>query len=171
MQAFDGKILGERLSELSEVFQAKPVSEKGLSVWFNVLREFPTEKVCGVLLGWARSHNKMPSPNEVWKVVNETSIVERERKAAQERAEQPFSQVHPGVGGTQAEKFIAKMRETLNQPQWSPLEHWQRVLKTQKKGSIGYEYATKALIMKGVIEDPRKSREPGEDDESKAVNF
>lgn len=169
MQAFDSKVLAERLSDLSEVFQAKPVSEKGLSVWFNVLREFPTEKVCGVLLGWARSHNKMPSPNEVWKAVNETSIVEREKKAEEERKAAPFV---PGVGGAQAQKFIERMREVLKSPKWTPVEHWKHVLKTQKKGSIGYEYATKALIMKGVMEDPMKSREPGEDDEQKAaVNF
>lgn len=161
MQAFDSKILGERLSELSEVFQAKPVSEKGLTVWFNVLREFSTEKVCGVLIGWPRSHNKMPSPNDVWKIVNDQMISEREKKAAIERNEQPFANAHPGVGGAQAEKFIEKMREILRKPKWTPTQHWERVLANSEAGSIGHEYA-KAVLMKA---GPIAQREPGEDAE------
>lgn len=164
MQAIDSKVLADRLSDLVEVFQAKPVSEKGLSVWFSVLREFPTEKVCGVLIGWARSHNKMPSPNEVWKACNEIAIVERETKAERERKEEPFSRA---IGGVQAEKFIAQMREILNRPRCSPMQHWRNVLVKHKKGSIGYAFAEKALAPKGRSIE----RVPGEDDEQKAVNF
>lgn len=161
MQAIDSGVLRDRLSDLSEVFQAKAVSEKGLTVWFNVLREFPTEKVCGVLIGWPRSHNKMPSPNDVWKIVNDQMISEREKKAAIERNEQPFSRAHEGVGGAQAEKFISKMREILQRPKWTPKEHWERVLANSEAGSIGHEYA-KAVLMKT---GPIAQREPGEDAE------
>jgi hypothetical protein len=171
VQAIDSKILGERLSELSEVFQAKPVSEKGVTVWFNVLREFPTEKVCDILNAWPRSHSKMPTPNEVWKAVNEICIALREKKAEQERKAEPF---HPGVGGARAAEFLQKMRETLNKPDWTPLEHWKKTYKTQKPGSIGYEYAKEVLIKKGIFDkDPLAPAErvPGEDDEQKAVNF
>jgi hypothetical protein len=167
VQAFDSKLLGERLEELTEVFQAKPVSAKGLTVWFNVLREFPTEKVCGVLIAWPRTHTKFPAPAEVWKVVNEISIGERERKAEIERKAQPFE--HVGVGGAKAEEFIAQMRKMLNKPAWTPREHWEKTLERSKPGSIGHEYATAALMKMGAI--TKKEREPGEDDEQKAVNF
>jgi hypothetical protein len=168
VQAHDSKILQERLSELSEVFQAKAVSDKGLSVWFNVLREFPTEKVCDILNGWPRSHSKMPTPNEVWKSVNEVCIVLREKKAEFERKAEPFN---PGVGGARAKEFLEQMRETLNKPDWTPLEHWKKAYKTQKPGSIGYEYAKAVLTKKGILEGPPAERVPGEDDEQKAVNF
>lgn len=163
MQAYDNKVLADRLSELIEVYGAKPVSEKGLTVWFNVLKEFSTEKVCSILIAWPKSHTKMPSPAEVWKAVNEISIDERERKAALEKKEE----FYPGVGGEQAAKFIAEIRRKLNQPAWTPMQHWQRLLQTAKPGSIGHDYATKVLKQKGAMQE----REPGQDDEERAVNF
>lgn len=161
MQAIDNKLLGDRLAELSEVFGAKPVSEKGLTVWFGVLREFPTEKVCSVLIGWPKSHGKMPTPNEVWKSVNEICIVEREKKAEEERRRAPFQ---PEVAGVQAEEFLAVMREMLKRPVFSPREHWERVLRTATPGSIGHDYATQALMKMGAI---TAEREPGQDDEER----
>lgn len=163
MLAYDSKVLGDRLNELAEVFDKKPVSEKGLTVWFGVLREFPTERICGVLIGWPKSHTKFPSPAEVWKAVNDLGIGERERKAAEENRQE----FYPGVGGAQAEKFIAEMREVLKRPKWSPMQHWTRLLATAKPGSIGYEYATKVLKQKNAM----PQREPGQDDEERAVNF
>lgn len=159
MQPIDLKILSERLSELTEVFQAKTVSEKGLSVWFNVLREFPTEKVCGVLIGWPKSHSKMPAPNDVWKVVNEIMIGERERKAEQDRRAAEFS---PEVAGVQAKQFLKEIREKLNRPMLTPREHWERVLRTATPGSIGHYYASQALLKMGAV---TVEREPGQDDE------
>ena len=171
MQAHDSKILQERLSELSEVYQAKSVSDKGLTVWFNILREFPTEKVCDILNAWPRSHNKMPTPNEVWKAVNDICIGLREKKSEMQNKEQPFAYASAGVSGEQAEKFLNKMREVLNSPKWTPLDHWKKTFRTQKPGSIGYEYAHKVLTMKGIVEKDSLERVPGEDDEQKAVNF
>ncbi len=164
MQAFDSKILLERLNELAEVFDKKPISEKGLTVWFGVLREFPTERVCGALIGWPKTHTKFPSPAEVWKTVNDISINDRERKAELENKQE----FYPGVGGEQAEKFIAQMREVLKRPKWTPMQHWTRLLATAKPGSIGYEYATQVLKQKNALP---VDREPGQDDEEKAVNF
>lgn len=166
VQAIDSAVLRDRLSDLSEVFGAKAVSEKGLTVWFNVLREFPTEKVCGVLIGWPKSHGKMPTPNEVWKSVNEICISEREQKVAEERRRAPFE---PEVSGEQAEHFINQMRTLLKRPVVGPREHWERVLRTAAPGSIGHQYATEALMKMGAL-----SREPGQDEEepkAKAVNF
>ncbi len=166
MQAFDSKVLGERLEELTEVFQAKPISAKGISVWFNVLREFPTEKVCGVLIGWPRSHSKMPAPNDVWKIVNEQMIFEREKKAQAERREDPLS--HPAIGGAQGKQFLIQIRKLIAGPELTPRAHWERVLANAKRGSIGYEYASQALIKMGAI---TREREPGEDDEEAALHF
>lgn len=163
MQAYDMKTLGDRLSELAEVFDRKPISEKGLTVWFNLLRDFPTDKVCSILIAWPKTHIKFPTPAEVWKAVNEISIDEREKKAALEKREEFF----PGVGGEQAKKFIAEIRKKLNQPAWTPMQHWQRLLETAKPGSIGHDYATRVLKQKGVL----RKREAGQDDEEQAVNF
>ena len=160
----DISTLKERLAELAEVFERKPLTEKALKVWFDTLRDFPCDQVMALLLGWPRTHGKMPVPAEVWKAMNDWAIDQRERKAASERNSPVF---HPGVGGRQAEVFIKQMRETLNKPAFSPLEHWKRVLDKQPPGSIGRRYAEEVLKKRGVIEE----REPGQDDEDKAVNF
>ena len=164
MQPVDMKVLGDRLGDLAEVFDRKPPTERAVRGWLDVLRDFPTEIVCGVLISWPRSHAKFPAPNEVWKVVNDICIIEREKKSAQERRAPVFE--HPGVGGAQAEKFIAQMRKTLNMPAWSPREHWERVLERSKPESIGHRYATEALKKMG---GRSRQREPGEDDEALAA--
>ncbi len=169
MQAYDTATLRDRLNELAEVFEKKPVGEKGLTVWFGVLREFPTERVCGVLLGWPRSHQKFPTPSEIWKSCNEMSIAEREAKSLQEARDGASKQVfNPGVSGAQASKFIAQMRVILKSPRWTPMQHWQNNLKRFPKGHIGHERALEALRMKQVEQEPRI---PGEDDEKQTVNF
>jgi hypothetical protein len=169
MQAYDAQVLSQQLNALCEVYDKKPVSLKGCEVWFDVLKEFPTEKVMSVLIAWPKTHNKFPTPSEVWKVVNEINIAERERKAEIEKKEEFF----PGVGGAQAKKFIAEIRKLLNKPQWSPMEHWRHTLNTQPEGSIGHTYAKQVLGKAGYFDDEPKHR-PGADDieaERAAVNF
>lgn len=162
MQAYDMQTLGQRLNELAEVFDKKPVGEKGLTVWFNVLREFPTEQVCGVLLGWPKTHSKFPAPSDVWKVVNDIGITKREAKARAESRDD----FQPGVGGEQAAKFIESIRKILNNPRWTPREHWKRNLQRFPAGHIGNEYAQIALKMREQPEQPAlPDRVPGEDDE------
>jgi diketogulonate reductase-like aldo/keto reductase len=154
----DLPVLAKQLNALAEVFDKKPVTPAALEVWFDTLREFPCEQVMTLLISWPQSHHKFPVPAEVWKSMNEWAIDRRERKALIERQQPAF---HPGVGGAKAEEFIAKMRATLNNPAFSPLEHWQRVYDKQPAGSIGRKYAEEVLKKKGVIEE----REPGSDDE------
>jgi hypothetical protein len=162
VQAFDAQILQRRLNELAEVFDKKPVGEKALTVWFGVLKEFPTEKVCSVLIGWPKTHGKFPTPAEVWKASNEVSISAREDTAKRMIDEPPCA---PEV----AKRFMAEVRKFLAKPSVSARDHWKRVLETQPKDSIGYRYAVEALKAKGVIVP---QREPGQDDEEKrAVNF
>jgi hypothetical protein len=154
----DLQVLANQLNALAEVYERKAVTPKALEVWFDTLREFPCEQVMALLIGWPKSHHKMPVPSEVWKAMNEWAIERREHKALLESRTPAF---HPGVGGAQAEAFIAQMRKTLNNPEFTPLEHWQRVHDRQKPGSIGRRYAEEVLKRRGVILD----REPGSDDE------
>ena len=156
----DIQSLAKQLNALAEVFDKKPVTPGALEVWFDTLRDFPCEQVLGLLIGWPKSHAKMPVPSEVWKTMNEWAIDQRERKSALEKKEPEF---HPGVGGRQAEAFLAQMRATLNKPAWTPTEHWQRVYERSKPGSIGRQYAEEILMKKGLIQP---EREPGSDDES-----
>lgn len=165
MQAIDTKLLAERLGDLAELFDRKPPTERAVRGWFDVLREFPTELVCSVLIAWPRSHAKFPAPNEVWAVVNNICIADREKKALIERKAQPFE--HVGVGGAQAERFIAQMRKILGKPAWTPREHWEKVLERSKPGSIGHTYAKAALLKMGA--HSLRNREPGEDEEERAA--
>lgn len=165
MQNIDLPQLTKELNALAEVFERRVLTEAAARVWFDTLRDFPTEQVLSVIIAWPKTHTKFPAPADVWKVMNELVIERRERIAERERKEPAF---YPGVGGAKAEEFIRKMRATLGMPKWGPLEHWQRVFETQPKGSIGYRYAEEVLRSKGRIFD----REPGQDDdEGKAVNF
>ena len=173
MQAYDAQVLSQQLNALCEVFDKKPVSLKGCEVWFDVLKEFPTEKVMSVLIGWPKTHNKFPTPAEVWKIVNEIRSSDIERKAELEKKEEFV----PGVGGAQARKFIAQIRKTLNSPKWTPMEHWQHTFKTQPEGSVGHTYAKQVLTKVGYLDEEPKYQ-PGADDyehepehEREAVGF
>jgi hypothetical protein len=157
----DLQTLRDRLEDLTEVFERKAVGKKALSVWFDVLKEFPIERVAGVLISWPKLHTKFPSPAEVWKIASEAASSERDRKATPENRE-PF---YPGVGGRQSRQFIASIQEILNRPKWSPREHWERLLARSAPGSIGHRYAA-AVLKKGDVYTAE--RVPGEDDEVRA---
>lgn len=156
MLPYDMKTLGDRLNELAEVFDKKPVGEKGLTVWFGVLREFPTEKVCSILISWPKSHTKFPSPAEVWKAVNEIGINDREKKAEQENGEEFFQR-----GSPQAKRFIAEIRQILKKPRLTPTQHFERNLIRFPAGHIGHDWAKDVLKKRGIVCE----REPGDDDE------
>jgi hypothetical protein len=165
MQPYDLGTLGARLGELAEVFERKPLTEKALAVWFDVLKEFPTDRICSLLISWPKTHTKFPTPAEVWKVVNDLCIADRERKAAEENRRATV--FHPSVGGEQVEKFIAQIRAILKRPKWTPTEHWQRLLEKAPKDSIGYRFAEEALINlarnRAPKREPVMEREPGAD--------
>ena len=168
MKKMDMDLLASQLNALAEVFDKKPVSLKGVEVWYDSLKDFPTERVMGVLIGWPKSHGKFPTPAEVWKLCTDHMISDNEKKAREEARMNASKQAfNPGVGGAQAEKFIEKMREILKRPKWTPAQHWQHVYETQPEDSIGRRYAEEVLRAKGLLHE----REVGEDDEPKAVNF
>lgn len=168
MKKIDSDLLAAQLNALAEVFDKKPVSLKGVEVWYDTLKDFPTERVMSVLIGWPRTHGKFPTPAEVWKICTEHMISDNEKKAREDaRLNARREAFTPGVGGEQAEKFIAKMREILKRPKWTPMQHWQHVLETYAQDSIGHRYATEVLKKRGLL----NVREPGSDDEPQAVNF
>jgi hypothetical protein len=155
----DLQVLANQLNALAEVFEKKPVSPKGLEVWFDTLRDFPTERVISVLIGWAKTHTKYPSPAEVWKVVNEISIDLREEKVKQERAQIEREYQHMGAT-PQGNAIIKKMYEILAKPKRTPRQHWEWVMRNPKAPHIATECAKEALKRWQVVE-----REPGCDDE------
>lgn len=156
MQKYDAETLAKNLNALAEVFDRKPVTAGALQAWFDVLKEFPTERVMGLLIGWPKTHGKFPTPAEVWKSCNECGIDEREHKALMEKKIEPkWEKTAQGLAA------LKRMKEIINRPARTPRQHWEHVLKTKKPGSIGYEYAKKVL----------KIEENVEDIEPQAVNF
>lgn len=87
MQKVDIQQFALQLNALAETYEKRPVSPKALEVWFDVLKEFPTEKVLGCLINWPKFKGKFPTPSEVWRDCNDLGIKEREEKAAFERAQ------------------------------------------------------------------------------------
>jgi hypothetical protein len=156
MQKFDADLLAKNLNQLADVFDRKHITAPALQAWFDTLRDFPTERVMSVLLGWPKTHGKFPTPADVWKVCGEIGSAEIERKAALDKRPIEWERSPQGA------KFLAKMKAIINKPGRTPQQQWEHVLATQKPGDIGYEYAKKAL--------KRIDREPGSDDE-RAVNF
>ena len=142
MNKTDGTLLAQNLNALAEVYERKHVTAKALEVWYDTLKEFPTERIMGFLIHWPKSHNKFPTPAEIWKACNEAGSGEREQKAMQERQEN----VMPWTGSTEeSRRLSAKVRQLLKKPQGSPKDHWKRVLETAPVGSIGYMAACEVL--------------------------
>lgn len=165
MQKYDAQTLAQNLNALAEVFEKKPVTAKALEVWFDTLREFPTERVMGLLINWPKSHPKFPTPAEVWKACNECSIAEREEKAAIERRANTGPVEWPKT--EHAQRCLAMMRDILKKPKRTPIQHWEWVL-SAPKGSIGHRYAVEALAdLRGRAGLLAPSREPGQDDEER----
>lgn len=159
MNKIDLQLLANQLNALAEVFDKKPVSPKGLEVWFDTLRDFPTERVISVLIGWPKTHTKYPSPAEVWKSVNEISIDLREEKVRQERTQ--IEREYQQMGATPQGKAIIKgMYQILAKPKRTPRQHWAWVLNHPKAPHISKQYAKEAM----KYWQP-KEREPGMDDE------
>jgi hypothetical protein len=156
MLKMDATLLAQNLNCLAEVFEKKPVTAKGLEVWFDTLKEFPTEKVMDTIIHWPKTHAKFPTPSEVWKSCNERSIVAREDQNAIERAENkiPFNPRNA--------ENIRRVMKMLAKPKCSPKEFWRKRLETAPRGSIGHQYAKEAL---SILEHRKNEREPGQDDE------
>lgn len=86
MNKTDLQLFGGQLNALAETFDKKPVSVKAMEVWFETLKEFPTERVMDVVNHWAKYHGKFPTPAEVWKQVNERMIDVREEQTRIDKA-------------------------------------------------------------------------------------
>lgn len=160
MQKIDLQTLGETLNAMADATNGKPVSAKGLEVWFETLREFATHRVLGLLKDWPKSHAKFPAPSEVWRVLNEVGIEERQRLALAEK-EQRKKEIEQMGRSPQGQRCLKMISDILSKPRPTPLVHWQRALFKSKPGTITHEYATAALKRL----QPRLEREPGQDDE------
>ena len=158
MQKFDAPELAKILESLAEAFDRKAIGASGLEVWFDTLREFPTHAVFGLLNSWPKTHGKFPVPAEIWKILNDSSTQERERKAKADKAE--FARgIEKMEKNPRGAEFIAKIAEILKQPKRSPIEHLRHVQDTPGLPDISYEYAMYALEKI----DHRRERQPGED--------
>jgi hypothetical protein len=91
MRPIDAKPLGESLTALAEVFGVRPPSPAAVTVWADALRDFPIERVQGLLRSWPKMHTKMPVPRDIWSILNDdrTEAIEKQNAAekAQERNE------------------------------------------------------------------------------------
>jgi hypothetical protein len=152
MQKLDAPQLGAILNGLAEVFGKTPVSPKGLEFWFETLREFPAEQVFPLLNYWPKQHGKFPVPADVWKVLNERAVEEREQRHRADKSQRERDYAHLGVTehGRRCLKLIYDM--LLSKPKPTPLEHWRKVMETPGLPEVSYEYARKAL----AILEPRE---------------
>ena len=154
MQKYDVPELAVTLNGLAEVFDKKPVPQKALEMWFETLKEFPAERVFGLLSNWPKAHVKFPAPAEVWKPLNEWGIDERGRAA--ERTRGKIVREYARMGATeQGARAMALIREMLSRPKPTSFEHWRKVMATPGLCDLSYEYAKKYL----------KAHEPKQDDE------
>ena len=159
MKTYDAAQLSEALNGLAEALDRKPISAKGLEVWFGALKEFPTHVVLGLLNNWAKQHGKFPTPAEVWKTVNEILIADRERASAQLAAEAKAPVMFTRSEG--GKRALREIRKILEVPKRSARAHWSHVLQTHKPQTIGHDYAKAAL-------SSFKYRQPGEDEQEAA---
>jgi hypothetical protein len=146
VQKLDTHSLANALNSLAETFERKAVTPKALEVWFDTLREFPTEQVLPLLHSWPKIHGKMPVPSEVWKVLNERAVDEREQRLKAERTQR--EREYQRMGSTETTRRCLKMiYEMLTKPKTTPIEHWRKVLDTPNLQPISYEYARAELVI------------------------
>lgn len=88
MRTIDAKPLGESLTALAEVFGVRPPSPAAVAVWADALRDFPIERVQGLLRSWPKMHTKMPVPRDVWSILNDERTEDIERRNAAEKAQE-----------------------------------------------------------------------------------
>jgi hypothetical protein len=81
MRPTDNPILFERLCELADAVGGKKPTQAGLKVWYVVLKEYDLPNVVNVLDNWARRSGKMPAPNDVFKVLNDSRVDKMESDA------------------------------------------------------------------------------------------
>lgn len=148
------------LNGLTEVYGVKPVTPKALEMWFESLKEFDTHVVFSTLNGWAKTHTKFPTPNEVWKASNEVSG--RHRDHAAEETKKALQRWTERGSAAHAHASMGVVRDTLATPKPDPRTHWQRVMATEGLPHISYRYAQEVLGKHQAIE-----RQPGQDDEER----
>jgi hypothetical protein len=145
MQKLDAPALAGALNALAETFDRKTIPPKALEMWFDTLREFPTEQVLPLLHSWPKIHGKMPVPSEVWKVLNERAVDEREQRLKAERTQR--EREYQRMGSTETTRRCLKLiYEMLTTPKITPIEHWRKVMETPGLQPISYEYARAALV-------------------------
>lgn len=144
MQKLDAPALATALNALAETFDRKAITGKALEMWFDTLREFQTEQVLSLLHSWPKIHGKMPVPAEVWKVLNERALEEREQRHRSEKAQRERD--YQNLGTTEhGKRCLSVIYDMLLTPKPTPLEHWRKVMETPGLPSISYEYAKVAL--------------------------
>lgn len=78
--------LARELNALAEVYDRRQVSAAALEVWFSTLREFPYEEIASTIIAWPRMRSKMPTPNDVFELVNDRLLAKREQANRVEKA-------------------------------------------------------------------------------------
>lgn len=145
------------LNGLAEVFGAKQLTPKALEIWADMFREFDTPAVFSVLNSWPKSHAKFPTPNEVWKAVNE--VASRRREDVAETDKKALTNWQQGTT-PHARVCMAEIRRIMASPKPDPRTHYQRILQTQGLPDIAYRYAQQVVGKRHQVE-----RVPGQDDE------
>ena len=162
-------IFGTQLNAIAEVLGKPAVSVKAMEIWFDTLKEFPTEHVMDVLNNWLKRQGRFPTPAQVWDAVNENCIRERERRAAIERA-QNFAPVRATEETTQyGHEYRARIRAILSSRKKPFVQHWLDIKANPNSSFSQRMFAEEALRNLGHREQSPVERVPGEDDEQLAA--
>ena len=164
MRTFDAAPLSTSINALAETFDRKTLTPKALEIWFDSLKEFPTDMILGLLKSWPKAHGKFPTPAEIWAIANNIQIAERDRAAAQLQAqakqEVRFERTEAGS------RAMAEIRKLARHRKPTAFAHWKSVLEKSTPDTIAYRYAAQAIAMLG---HKYRMRQPGDDDEEIAV--
>ena len=172
MTKTDTPLLATQLNALAEVFDKRTQTPAAVQVWMDTLREFPTERVLGLLIAWPKSHGKFPTPNDAWKILNEQSIDNREQRAAEEKVRREY-ETGRMVSSEQGRKIIAGLMAGLSRARRSPRYWAHKIIDRAAAGEdviwIALAYAREALGLDPKTGLPKAERVPGEDDEAVVV--
>ena len=79
--------IGDILRDLSEVFSAKPPTDRAVDLWVSTFSNIDPQETINALYDWPKFHNKMPTPADIRKSVGDRIAYRIEEQARLNREE------------------------------------------------------------------------------------
>lgn len=165
MNKIDFGDIVRRISELTDIYAAKPMTDGARKAWWLALESESAHDCHEAISHWLRTGTRMPAPADIFKIANERGIYRRERQAEQEKAAEV--QIVRNLGATpRGRQALRDIREMLAEKQREPKDGraWAREIvarfrEGEEVADIALRFACEALgvDVAQVVRDRREA--------------